>query len=241
MEFSPNSMFLFMVAGFVILFVIAQSVFFLVRACRRAVELGIGKEKVGKIIASSAVFTIAPAVSILLGVITLSKFLGLPLPWIRMSVIGAITYELPAATSTATALGISLSETVTNPRVYSAIAWVMTLGILPSIVLVPLLLKRIQRGILNIQKKDSKWGDLFISAMFLGMIAAFSGMVFADVRNGLKGWIPVFVLAFSAALMGICGLLIKKCRMKWLENYALPVSMLGAMVFAMFITPLIMG
>lgn len=241
MEFSPNSMFLFVIAVFVILFVIAQSVFFLVRACRRAAELGIDKKKVRKIIASSAVFTVAPAVSILLGVITLSKFLGLPLPWIRMSVIGAITYELPAATSTATALGISLSETITDPKVYSAIAWVMTLGILPSIVLVPLLLKRIQKGILNIQKKDSKWGDLFISAMFLGMIAAFSGMVFADVRKGLAGWIPVFVLLFSAALMGICGLLIKKCRMKWLENYALPISMLGAMAFAMGITPLITG
>ena len=31
----------------------------------------------------------------------LSKFLGIPLPWIRMSVIGALTYELPAAESAA--------------------------------------------------------------------------------------------------------------------------------------------
>ena len=94
---------------------------------------------------------------------------------------------------------------------------------------------------MRIKNKDSKWGDIFISAMFLGMIAAFSGMVFADVRGGLAGWIPVFVLAFSAAVMGICGLLIKKCNMKWLENYALPISMLSAMIFAMIITPLITG
>ena len=39
--------------------------------------------------------------------------------------------------------------------------------------------------------------------------------------------------------MGICGILIKKCNMKWLENYALPISMLGAMVFAIVITPMI--
>lgn len=241
MEFSPNSQFLFLVAAAVILFVIAQSVFFLVRAYRHAREIGMDMKQVRKTILSSSIFTIAPAVSILLGVITLSKFLGLPLPWIRMSVIGAITYELPAATSTATALGVSLSETITDPKVYSAIAWVMTLGILPSIILVPLLLKRIQKGILNMKNKDARWGDLFITAMFLGMIAAFSGMVFAGVRDGLSGWIPIFVLLFSAVVMGVCGLLIKLCQLKWLENYALPISMLGAMVFAMVITPLIGG
>lgn len=239
MQFSPNSTFLFIVAACVILFVIAQSMFFLIRAYRRAKELGMDMSQIKKTIVSSAIFTIAPAVSILLGVITLSKFLGLPLPWIRMSVIGAITYELPAATSTATAFGISLSETITDPKIYSAIAWVMTLGIMPSIILVPLLLKKIQKGLLNMKNKDAKWGELFSTSLFMGMIAAFSGMVFSGVSDGLTGWIPVFVLVSSAVVMGICGLLIKKCKLAWLENYALPISMLCAMAFSMIITPLI--
>ena len=97
MKFQPNSTFLFTLAGLVILFVIAQSIFFLVRAYRRGKSLGIETAQMKKTILSTAVFTLAPAVSILLGVITLSKFLGLPLPWLRLSVIGAITYELPAA------------------------------------------------------------------------------------------------------------------------------------------------
>ena len=117
----------------------------------------------------------------------------------------------------------------------------MTLGILPSIILPPILMKKIQGGVVKLKAKDSKWGDIFMTSLFLGMISAFLGMVFANVRNGLAGWIPIFVLLFSAALMGICGLLIKKCNMKWLENYALPISMLGAMVFAAVITPIIGG
>ncbi len=239
MEFSPNSLFMYGVAVIVILFVLAQSAFFLVRAYRRGKELGMEAAKLKKVILSTAVFTIAPAVSILLGVVTLSKFLGIPLPWIRMSVIGAITYELPAATSTANALGLSLSEMITDPKVYSAIAWVMTLGIMPSIILPPILMKKIQGGMLKIKSKDSKWGDLFMTSMFLGMISAFLGMVFADVRSGIAGWIPIFVLLVSAAIMGICGLLIKKCNMKWLETYALAISMLGAMIFAVIITPIL--
>ena len=128
---------MYIVGGLVILFVLAQSIFFLVRAWRRAKELGIETAKLKKTVKATAVFTIAPAISILLGVVTLSKFLGIPLPWIRMSVIGALTYELPAATSTANALSISLSELIRDPKVYSAIAWVMTLGIMPSIILPP--------------------------------------------------------------------------------------------------------
>lgn len=173
----------------------------------------------------------------LIGIITLSKFLGIPLPWIRMSVIGALTYELPAATSTANALGISLAETITDPTVFSAIAWVMTLGIMPSIILPPVLMKKIQSGVIKMKNKDDKWGDLFMTSMFLGMISAFLGMVFADVRSGIEGWMPIFVLLVSAVLMLVCGLFIKVFKMKWLETYSLAISMVGAMIFAVLIAP----
>ncbi len=239
MEFNPNSTFLYLVAAFVILFVLAQSVFFLVRAWRRGKQLGLSTAKLRKTVIATAVFTIAPALSFLVGVITLAKFLGIPLPWIRLSVIGAITYELPAATSTANALGISLSELITDPKVYSAIAWVMTLGIMPSIILTPILMKKIQGGVVKLKSKDSKWGDIFMTSLFLGMISAFLGMVFADIRSGLAGLIPIFVLLASALTMAVCGLLIKKCNMKWLETYAMTVSMVVGMVCAAVITPLI--
>ena len=239
MNFSTNSSFLFLLAVLVILFVLAQSVFFLVRAYRRGREMGMSADKLRKVILSTSIFTLAPAVSILLGVVTLAKFLGIPLPWIRMSVIGALTYELPAATSTANALGLSLSEMIADAKAYSAIAWVMTLGILPSIILPPVLMKRIRGGVVKLRQKDDKWGDLFMTSMFLGMISAFLGMVFSELRSGLAGLIPILVLLCSAALMGGCGYLIKKKNMQWLETYAMSISMVGAMVFAVIITPLL--
>lgn len=239
MSFNPNSTLMYALAVFVIAFVIAQSVFFLVRSYKRGIAIGMTKDRLNRTMLSTAVFTISPAISILLGVIILSKFLGIPLPWIRLSVVGAITYELPAATSTATTLGISLSETVTDPKGFGAIAWVMTLGIIPGLILIPLFLNKIQKGLMKIKAKDSKWGELFMTSLFLGMISAFLGMVFADIRSGLPGWIPIFVLLFSALVMGICGLLIKVYQIKWIENYALSISMIAAMVFAAIITPII--
>ena len=77
-----------------------------------------------------------------------------------------------------------------------------------------------------------------MDSMFLGMISAFLGLIFADVRAGLPGFIPLVVALISALLMGLCGLLIKKCGMKWLEQYALPLSMLGAMAASIPVTAL---
>ena len=237
-NFSVNSGFLYAVTAVVIVYVLAQSGFFLVRAAKRAKQVGISGAVVRKTILSSALFTVAPAVAILLGVVTLSKFLGLPLPWLRLSVLGALTYELPAATTTANAMELSLSQPITDPKAFTAIAWVMTLGIIPGIFVVLFGLKKMQAGIVSIKSKDAAWGELFMSAMFLGMISAFVGTLFADVRSGLPGYIPIAVALVSAVLMAVCGILIKKCKMAWLEQYALPISMLGAMAASIPITAL---
>ena len=236
--FNVNSPFLYGVTAVVIIYVLAQSLFFLVRAARRAKELGIQTKTIQKTILSTALFTIAPAAAILLGVITLSKFMGLPLPWLRLSILGALTYELPAASSTATAMNLSLSTAITDPKAYTAIVWVMTLGIIPGIFVVLFGLKKMQSGIVSLKSKDPKWGEIFMSSMFLGMISAFVGMLFSDVRMGLPGFIPIAVALVSALLMAVEGILIKVCKWSWLEQYALPISMLGAMAASIPLTAL---
>ena len=80
MPFSVNDPFLYWVAAAVIAVVVAQSVFFLIKSVQRAKKVGISMATVRKTILSSSLFTLAPAVSILIGIITLSKFLGLPFP-----------------------------------------------------------------------------------------------------------------------------------------------------------------
>lgn len=238
-EFGVSDGTLYLFAGLVIAFVLAQSVFFFIKAWRRAKEKGMDMKSMRKVVLSSAIFSILPAISIFIGVITLSKFLGIALPWLRLSVIGSLTYELTAAGTAAKAAAASISETITDPQLYVMLAWVMTIGSIFPMLLVPLFSKRIQKGVNSLQAKDNKWGELFVTSLFLGMISAFLGVVFADVTKGLEGWIPVFVLLASAAIMAVCGLLVKKLNVKWLQDFALPFSMIGAMGFAVFITDVI--
>ena len=240
MEFSVNHPILFVLVGIVIAAVLGQSVFFLVRAYRRAKAIGMDMSMIKKTISSSAIFTIAPAVSILVGVIVLSKALGVPAPWLRLSVIGSLSYETIAASTTLEALGQAASETISDASQYVTVMWVMTLGILIGLILVPLLTKKIQSGIINMEKRDKKWSEIFNNAMFMGMISAFLGYVFCDVKKSFFGdftsLIPVVVMVVAALLMVICGLLAGKLKARWLTDYALPISLVGGMAAAIPIT-----
>lgn len=245
MDFSVNSPILFVIVGAIIALVLAQSVFFLVKACKRARELGISKSTVKKTISSAAVFTIAPAIAVLVGVVALSKSLGIPLPWLRLSVIGSITYETVAAGNALEAAGVSASTTVTDPALYVTIAWVMTIGISAGLILVPILTKRIQSGMNKVGMKDKKWGEIFNNAMFLGMISAFLGYVFCDVglifKGDASGFIPVLVMAVSAIVMAVCGIIAMKARVRWINDYALPMSLICGMASAIPFTMLLGG
>ncbi len=236
MEFSVNHPILFVLVGIIIAAVLGQSVYFLVKALRRAKQLGISSATVRSTVTSSAVFTIAPAIAILVGVVALSKSLGLALPWLRLSVIGSITYETVAAGNALTAADLEASATVTDPSIFMSIVWVMTIGIAAGIVLVPFVTKKIQGGMLKMGMKDKKWGEIFNNAMFLGMISAFLGYVFCDVglvfSGDTSGLIPVCVMAVAAVVMAIFGGLSKVLKARWMEDYALPLSLVLGMASA---------
>ena len=135
----------------------------------------------------------------------------------------------------------------------------MTVSILLGIWLVPLIGKKLLTGMKSLSNRDAKWADIFSNALFIGMIAAFLGFVFCDVsrlwseaarhgtvtviENGAEveqavtysttsGMIPVCVMGVSAAVMVLCGLLMRLPKMKWLSEYALPISLVLGMAAA---------
>ena len=123
------------------------------------------RRRLKKIVASTALYTVAPAVAILLGVIALSRPWAC-LPWLRLGVIGALTYETTAAETAARAFGTNISQIITDARTYAGIAWVMTMGIMPSVILLPIMGKRVEKGLVRIKSRDEKWGEILLSALF---------------------------------------------------------------------------
>ena len=224
MEFYVNHPLLFVLAGLLVAVVLGQSVYFLVKALKRSKELGMDQKKVIKTIRTAAIFTIAPAVAIVISVIALSKSLGIPLPWLRLSVVGSMSYEAIAAENAVSAMGLTLGKIdALTAQQYINITLVMTISILVGIWLVPLIGKKLLGGMSTLATKDAKWADVFSNAMFIGMIATFLGFVFCDFsrlwsgdENGMvaitvegeqqlvtntSGLIPVCVMIVSALVM----------------------------------------
>ena len=254
--FNVNSPIIFVLVAIIILIVMAQSVFFLIRALKQAKKIGMKKEIVNKTIKNAAIFTIAPAIAIVVSVITLSQSLGIALPWFRLSVVGSLSYETIAAQNALSGMGMELGKSViNNAQAYVTVAFVMTISIMVGIILSPLIGKKLQNGLISLGKKDKAWSEIFQNSLFIGMIAAFLGFVFCDVFmlwtpqarfvtvDGVKqavsatyGLIPVLVMASSALIMLLLGLLVKLTKAKWISDYALPISMICGMLMAIPIT-----
>lgn len=246
MEFYVNHPILYLIAGLLVAVVLAQSVYFLVKAMRRSRAIGMDQKKIRKTIKTAAVFTIAPAVSIVISVITLSKSLGIPLPWLRLSVVGSLSYEAIAASNAVGAMGLELGKiSQLTAQQYVNVLLVMTISILVGIWLVPAIGKKLLGGMSKLGSKDAKWADIFQNAMFIGMISAFVGYVFCDIGrlwapvegfSATSGLVPVCVMAVSAVVMLICGLLMKVFKWSWVNDYALPISLVLGMASAIPIT-----
>ena len=266
MVFSVNHPLLFLMAGILVAVVLAQSVFFLIKALRRSKTLGMDQKKIRKTMVSAAIFTIAPAVAIVISVMVLSKTLGLPLPWLRLSVVGSMSYETVAATNALNAMDQTLGSGNLTAQQFVNVLIVMTISIMLGIWLVPLIGKKLQAGMQSLSNRDAKWADIFQNSLFIGMIAAFLGFVFCDVarlwdpasrfvtekvlENGVEvkkqiavsatsGLVPVCVMAVSALVMVVCGLLMRLPKMKWLSEYALPISLIVGMAAAIPISALL--
>lgn len=229
-----NSPVMYGIAGIVIAAVVAMSVVFMVKAWREGVRVGLDKAKMRKAIVSSATFTAVPSIGILLGVVALAGYLGVPVPWLRLSVVGAIQYEGVAAEMAAQSMGFpGLSPEIMNGQVLLGVTIVMTVGIIWGAVFAIFGLKKYQKSVVNkVGKKDNRWGVIMFNAMFVGMVCAFVGVAFADIRGygGEPGTFhSIIAFAVSAALMGLFTWLVNKKNQKWLESFALSFAMLLGM------------
>ena len=257
MEKVANSWWMYLLGVIVVIFVLAGSLFFILKSYKDAKKLNMDTKILKKTIINSAVFTILPSISILIGVVTLSGILGIPLPWIRLTVIGALHYEGVAANSAYEGIR-SLSE-LTSVQ-FVTIAFVMTLGILSGPLYCLFGFKSYDKKILSKAKGDSEieaneqtvevvaeenkkpkknFGDVLFNAVFIAMICSFLAVdvakVFDKEQGAIKNYVPIVVIVTTFLSMFILDMLQKKLKWKWLASFDLGLSMLIGMTVAVLV------
>lgn len=252
-----NAPFMYLLGAIVAVFVIVQSIVFLRRAWKEGLKMGMGSKKLWAVVKSSAVFSIVPSIPIVIAIFSMTKALGVPIPWIRLSVVGAVTYELPVAEQAAKAMGMAkgLADTGFNMSVFVGVVLTMSIGIIWGMLLCLFGgLEAVNRRMDKMQNTDKKWGEIFVSSLFMGLVATFCGYIITppivkaitEFRQGASGWAVGFsgilTLITSALLMLLFTNLSKKNEnTKWLESFALPLSMMLSMGMSIIYTVMLGG
>lgn len=247
-----NSPMMYLICGAIVFFVAVVCVVFMVRAYRAGKAIGMDTAKMKRTITASATFAVLPSIGILLGVIALSGSLGTPLPWLRLSVIGALHYETQAAEAAAEAVGLTaLSASQMTPTAFSTIALLMTFCIMWGMVLSIFTCKKYSDRLSGREapkasakpKKKKKlqlagFADTAMTAMFIGLVSAYIGSYIGTIVSGNGAFtfsgscLPLVVAVVGGAVMALFLFIKEKCKAEWIDGFSIAGSMLVAMASA---------
>ena len=234
---------IYVLGAIIALTIILMSLAFLFKALKRAKAIGMDKKVVVEAIKNSAIFSIVPSIPIVIGVGIMMQFVGLAIPWIRLTVIGALQYEI-LALSNAGAAVVGADEVTIATEVV-----VITISIISGPLFNAIFYKKYQTKLLELQQKNERKMNAVTGALLGGMLAGIMSSLivggFFGIGNPVTdasgittyGEITLITLAASVVLTGICGVILLVGKQKWIESYTLPISILGALAVAFLFVP----
>ena len=231
---------MYLICGGIVGFVAIVCVVFAVRAWKAGLAIGMDRGILRRVVTSSASFSVLPAVGILLGVIALSGALGIPWPWLRLSVIGALHYETQVAQGAAEQAGIHLSGSEMTAQAFTTIALLMSICIMWGMILNLFLNKKYTTRLSRPKAggEGTSFGDAAMTAMFIGLVSAYLGSYLGGWVSGggvfsFKGSMtPLLTALCAAAVMAVLSEIARKKQLHWLEDFSLALAMLAGMAFA---------
>lgn len=255
-----NTPVMYLICGSIVLFVAILCVIFALRAYRQGKAIGMDVVRMRRVITASATFAVIPSVGILLGVIALSGALGIPWPWLRLSVIGALHYETQVAGAAAEATGLSsLSGSEMTPQAFVNIALLMSVCIIWGMVFCIFNCESYTRRLAGAgseaaKKKDKSgkkgpnlkdFGDIAMTAMFIGLVSAYIGSYIGSwiSKGGIFSFagspLPLAVAVAGALAMGVFTFIKEKWNAEWVDSFSIAGSMIFAMSAAVFLARVI--
>lgn len=230
---AANGFPMLLLCSIIVVVVIAQPIIMSIMARKRALVIGLTDEEVKKVVKSTAMFSIIPSIPILASYLILVPALGKYFPWMRLSVVGSVTYETMVANMTATAFGYDNIYNTDFPlEVFFSILLILTLGIMGGNIFNLIFLKKYDQGVKKLMKRNATVVPMMTGAIFVALYGVFSAPTLMNFAN------PVAILTFFAA--GGTSLLVNQLakRNPKLKEHAFSISLICGMVFACLINPL---
>ena len=213
-------------------YITAFSVVYLLKARKRALELGITKEEIANIIKSSLVFSVVPSLSIVIGLVALAASLGTIWSWWRLSVIGSLSFESQIASSLAAALSYSSTTHMVNNatgREFGVIMILMSVGMLSGFLILIPAGKKLMTSVDN-SKQGNGWSQVLSGCFMLTLLAVYVPILL--ISDTIQALVMITGLFVAVGL----GIVAKKPGWGWLNNFIMAGSMILGMVSSLLWT-----
>ncbi|ELZ29385.1 hypothetical protein C474_13384 [Halogeometricum pallidum JCM 14848] len=204
--------------------VLSQAAIFLRRAWRDGKEMGLSEDRLRSGFKTGVISALGPSVAVLAGMLALIATIGGPVAWMRLSVIGSVAFELPAAELGVSQFGYSLGDPNISQRAYATAVWAMTLGGTGWLLVAAFGTRHMEKAREKISNGNEKLIPIISSAAMLGAFAYFlSGEATAGTPE--TGSIAVGGLVMLALLR-----LADSRDIQWIREWALGGAMLVGLV-----------
>lgn len=215
-----------------VVLVLAQAFLFMKRAWAVGPKIGVSNEQMKEAARSSFIASIGPSIVIVSGMISLLASVGGPLAWMRLSIIGSVMYELPAADRAATAAGSTLGTDNMTVEAFANCAWIMTVCCLGWILVSALFTDKM---------------EVFRAKVTGGSMDALSALTAGGGMGGFGYMVAQRMIPFSfksanmwSALVGFIIMLglnfymKKNPTAKWAKQFGMTIAMFAGMIAGAF-------
>lgn len=215
-----------------LLYITGFSVVYLLKARKRALELGITDKEVKDIVKSSLVFSVVPSLSIVIGLVALAASLGTVWAWWRLSVIGSLSFETQIASSLAATLKFAstadMMEKATGEQ-FGVVMILMSVGMLSGFCVLLPFGKKLMTSV-DKTKGGNGWSNVLSGCFMLVLLAVYVPVLL--ICDTIQALVMITGLVVALAL----GVLAKKPGMAWLNNFIMAGSMIVGMVSSLLWT-----
>ena len=227
---------LWIIASFVVLFVLMQSLMYVRLAFKTAEKINFPKEKCMQGFKSGVISAIGPAIAVFIVMVGMMSVIGSPITWMWLTMIGSAATKLIAAQLSAEAMGVKLGTPAFSEVALANAYWAMAINGIGWILFVAIFGSKLIKIREKIGGGDPKWLALFGLSASLGAFAFLnSKTIFATAVGMLNSVSGAF--APSAAVFGgmggmICFQIMAR-KFSWLREYTLGIAMIFGIGLAM--------
>lgn len=215
-----------------LVYITGFAVVYLLKARKRALELGITAEEIKTVIKSSLIFSIVPSLSIVIGLVALAASLGVVWSWWRLSVIGSLSYETQIAATLASTLGFANTNDMmanASGETFGVVMILMSIGMLAGFLIQIPFGKKLCMSV-DKNKGGNGWSNVLSGCFMLVLLAVYVPILL--ICDTYQALVMITGLIVAIAL----GVIAKKPGLGWVNNFIMALSMIVGMVSALLWT-----